>query len=118
MRFAPPISVAIVLTALVAVAYATVVQPNGAVMPIDSMNGEVQLYTLFGQRGEPIDYQTDASGEPSSFLPLCGGGAELVLQQTASSLAIGWYNVGGDPPAVADIHEIIPAGAPIGTVVP
>ena len=101
-------------------ALATVTQPNGLVVPRDSANGEVQLYTLFQNRGEPLDYQADGYATPDTFSPLCEFTAELVLNQTASVLAVGWYNV--DPnasmaPDVADIHVIVPAGSPVGTVI-
>ncbi|AUX46420.1 hypothetical protein SOCE26_079260 [Sorangium cellulosum] len=101
-------------------ASALITQPNGTIMPRDSMNGEIQLYTLFDDRGEPIDYQADGNNEPSTFSPLCGFTAELVLSQTGARLGVGWYNVdpaATAPPALADIHEIVPAGSPVGTVI-
>ncbi|WP_437524697.1 MopE-related protein [Sorangium sp. So ce726] len=101
-------------------ASALVTQPNGSVMPQDSRNNEVQLYTLFDNRGEALDYQADGNTEPSTFSPLCGFTAELVLRQTGSRLGVGWYNVdpaAAAPPARGDIHEIVPAGAQVGTVI-
>lgn len=109
---------ALMVPALSLPANALVTQPNGAVMPVDSANGEVQLYTLFSNLGEPIDYQQDGNTQPAVFSPLCDFKAKFVLSQTASSLSVGWYNV--DPnamqaPADADIHVIVPAGTPVGT---
>jgi MYXO-CTERM domain-containing protein len=97
---------------------ATVTQPNGVVMPVDSANGEVQLYTLFQDTGEGIDYQADGSTTPATFSPLCDFKAKLVLNQTASVLAVGWYNVdpaATQPPADNEIYTIVPAGSPVGT---
>nr|AYM52965.1 hypothetical protein [Jahnella sp. MSr9139] len=101
-------------------AAALVTQPNGQIMPVDSMNGEIQLYSLFQSRGEPIDYQADGGTTPATFSPLCDFTAELLLKESASSLSVGWYNVdpnASQPPAQADIHIIVPAGSPVGTVI-
>ena len=43
-------------------------EPNGLLVPLDSMNGETQLYTLFQQRGEPIDWQADAARDAQRVL--------------------------------------------------
>ncbi|EYF02433.1 hypothetical protein [Chondromyces apiculatus] len=101
-------------------AAALVTQPNGQVMPVNSNNGETQLFTLFAQRGENLDYQQDGKTSPATFSPLCDFRATFVLKQSGSSLGVGWYNV--DPaattaPALADIHVIVPAGSPVGTVI-
>ncbi|MBI4957118.1 MAG: hypothetical protein HY908_34200, partial [Myxococcales bacterium] len=120
MRSSVAAPLACLCCALAATASAVVVQPNGTVMPVDSANGEVQLYTLFANRGEAIDYQADGASSPSTFSPLCDFTAELVLNETASSLGVGWYNVDPNavqPPALADIHVIVPAGSPVGTVI-
>ncbi|HRI67767.1 MAG TPA: MYXO-CTERM sorting domain-containing protein [Polyangium sp.] len=101
-------------------AWATVTQPNGNIMPVDSANGETQLYTLFNQRGENINFQTDASTTPSVFSPLCDFKATFVLHQSASNLGVGWYNVDPNattPPTAADIHIIVPANTAVGTVI-
>jgi len=100
--------------------WATVTQPNGSIMPVDSANGEVQLYTLFNNLGEGLDYQTDGTTTPSVFSPLCDFKATLVLNQAGSSFGVGWYNVdpnASTPPTLADIQVIVPAGSPVGTVV-
>lgn len=101
-------------------AFATVTQPNGQVLPRDSANGETQLFTLFQQRGEAIDFRTDASTEPSVFSPLCDFKATFVLHQSASNLGVGWYNVDPAatmPPTGTAIHIIVPAGTAVGTVI-
>jgi len=101
-------------------AFATVTQPNGSIMPVDSANGEIQVFTLFQQRGEPIDFQVDAATEPSVFSPLCDFKATFLLHESASSLGVGWYNVDPAatmPPTATDIHIIVPAGTAVGTVI-
>jgi len=101
-------------------AFATVTQPNGTVMPVDSANGEIQLYTLFQQRGEALDFQADGNTQPSVFSPLCDFKATFLMHESASNLGVGWYNVDPNatmPPTAADIHVIVPAGTPVGTVI-
>jgi MYXO-CTERM domain-containing protein len=108
------------LSALSTSAYALVTQPNGLVVPIDSKNGETQIYTMLQQKEPGVNWQTDSNTSPDVFSPLCGFTAELVLRQTGSSLAVGWYNI--DPtrtvaPTLAEIYQVIPKGAPVGTKV-
>lgn len=106
------------LCVLANTAQATVTQPNGTVMPLNTNNGETQLFTLFSNRQESIDWKNDANTTPDVFSPLCDFTAELVLRQTSSRLAIGWYNV--DPnrttaPATNELYEIISKSSPVGT---
>jgi hypothetical protein len=111
------------LLGLSSAAQATVTEPNGLVVPIDSSkppisNGETQIYTVLQQRDPALDWQRDSDTQPEVFSPLCSFTAELILRQTASSLAIGWYNVDtttNNPPAYNQIYQIIPAGAAVGT---
>lgn len=101
-------------------AHAIVTQPNGLVVPLNSMNGETQIFTLFAMRGETgLDWQADGNRTPATFSPLCDFRATLVLRQTASSVGVGWYNVrpGMTTIAMSDIIEIVPAGSPVGTVI-
>ena len=81
------------LSALSTSAHALVTQPNGLVVPIDSKNGETQIYTMLQQKEPGVNWQTDSNTSPDVFSPLCGFTAELVLRQTGSSLAVGWYNI-------------------------
>ena len=112
---------AVALSLLVpALAHAEVTQPNGQVLPRDSANGEEQLYTLFTARGEAINYQHDGAAMPAVFSPLCDFRATLVLNETVSHLAVGWYNTDGTttvPADPGDIHVIVPAGSPVGTTI-
>ncbi|MGK4000294.1 MopE-related protein [Sorangium sp. So ce1024] len=120
MKVAPVLSAVLAIGLSTLSASALITQPNDTVMPLDSMNGEIQLYSLFESRGEALDYRADGNTEPSTFSPLCGFTAELVLNETGSRLGVGWYNVDPGataPPALGDIHEIVPAGSPVGTVI-
>ncbi|AKT42361.1 MopE-related protein [Chondromyces crocatus] len=122
LAFVPVLGASLVLATLVTAqpASALVTQPNGVVMPVDSNNGETQLYTLFANRGEAIDYQQDGTTSPSTFSPLCEFRATFVLKQSSSTLGVGWYNADPAatmPPALADIHVIVPANAPVNTVI-
>lgn len=106
------------LLASVSPAYATVTQPNGLVTPLDSKNGETQLFTMFANLGEPIDWIADAASTPNTFSPLCGFTSKFVLKQSGSSLGLAWYNDDGtNAPAAQDLHTIVPAGSPVGTVI-
>ena len=101
-------------------ARAATMEPNGTVVPRDSMNGEVQLFTYFNQAGEAIDYIADSNTKPEVFSPLCGFTAKLVLKQSASSLGVAWYNA--DPAALApppanQLYPVVPAGSPVGTTI-
>jgi hypothetical protein len=99
-------------------ARASVNEPDGSTVPRDSKNGETQLYTLFQNRNDPIDFIADAHTTPATFSPLCDFRATFVLHQAGANRGVGWYNV--DPaataaPALADIHVIVPAGTAVGT---
>lgn len=106
--------------AAAAAAHATTTQPNGLVVPRDSMNGETQLYTFFSSRGESIDWLADSNTTPDTFSPLCSFTAEFLLHQAGSNRGVGWYNVdpaATAPPALSEIYTIVPAGSPVGTKV-
>ena len=82
------------------------------------MNGETQLYTLFQQSGEAIDWKADALDTPNVFSPLCGFTATFVLNEAGSHLGLAWYNA--DPMATmapSALQIIFPAGTPVGTKV-
>jgi len=93
-------------------------EPDGSQIPRDSANGETQLYTLFQSRNDPVDWLADAHTTPATFSPLCSFQATFVLHQAGANRGVGWYNV--DPAATTaptQIHVIVPAGTPVGTVV-
>jgi hypothetical protein len=108
---------ALALVAAASPASATVTQPSGLVVPLDSMNGEVQLYTLFQNLGEAIDWKLDAASTPDAFSPLCAFTAKFVLKQSGASLGLGWYNSTNVAPTAAEIHTLIPAGSAVGTTI-
>lgn len=95
-------------------------EPDGSQVPRDSANGEVQLYTLFASRGDPVDFLVDSHTTPATFSPLCNFKATFVLHQAGANRGVGWYNVdpaATAPPALAQIHVIVPAGTAVGTVI-
>ena len=89
-------------------ASATVTEPNGLAVPVTT-GSEVQLGTLFSQRGENIDWQTDSHVTPNAFSPLCGFTATYVLNQAGSHFGLAWYNETGTPPAATDLHQLVAA---------
>jgi hypothetical protein len=112
MRHVACISVALAL-GLVATAASAVTEPNGLAVPIDS-SPQIQLYTLFSNRGENINWQTDAHPTPNQFSPLCGFTATYVLNQAGSHFGLAWYNDTGTQPTAAELHPLLPANSPVG----
>ncbi|MFS8066470.1 MAG: hypothetical protein ACMG6S_08870, partial [Byssovorax sp.] len=108
---------ALALAAASSSALATVTQPNGLVVPLDSMNGEVQLYTLFTSLGEAIDWKTDAASTPDAFSPLCDFTAKFVLKESGGSYGLGWYNSTNQAPTAADVHLVFQASAKVGDTI-
>ena len=114
MRFTTTLAASLALLAITTTAAATVTEPNGLAVPIDS-SPEVQLYTLFTERGESINWQTDAHTTPNAFSPLCGFTATYVLNQAGSHFGLAWYNDTGVTPAASDLHQLVAANSPVGT---
>ncbi|MCB9626971.1 MAG: putative metal-binding motif-containing protein [Sandaracinaceae bacterium] len=115
MRVTLPSLLGLSLSVLVATASgvsAQITQPNGLVYPVNPNNGETQLFTLFSNRGETIDWVNDASEQPNAFSPLCDFTATLVLKQSGSTLNVGWYNVTGSAPSASEIYPIF--AGPLG----
>jgi len=105
---------------LVRAAWAVTNEPDGSQVPRDSNNGEVQLYTLFQNRNDPVDWLADAHTTPATFSPLCNFKATFVLHQAGSNPGVGWYNVDPAatvPPAATDIHVVVAAGTAVGAVI-
>ena len=113
MRHVACVSVAIALS-LVATAAGAVTEPNGLAVPIDS-SPEIQLYKLFSNRGENINWQTDAHTTPNQFSPLCGFTATYVLNQAGSHFGLAWYNDTGTVPTAAELHQLVAANSAVGT---
>jgi hypothetical protein len=115
MHRAPFVAVASSLVLVASTAAAQVTEPNGLQVPIASA-GEEQLYTLFSDRGENINWITDAHTTPNQFSPLCGFTATYVLNQAASHFGLAWYNDTGTQPTAADLHQLVPANSAVGTM--
>ena len=98
-------------------AQASVNEPNALVVPIDSNNNEVQLYTLFTSRSETFDWKADAHTVPNQFSPLCGFTAKYVLNESAVRRGLAWYNDTGSAPAAGDLHTIVSSGSAVGTTI-
>src|ERR1051325_710139 len=113
MRRVLALSSLLAVNAFAAVASATTNEPNGLQIPRDSMNMEVQLYTLFTNRGEPIDWLMDAGTQPNTFSPLCDFTATFVLNEAGSHFGLAWYNETGSAPPPSDLHILIPANMPV-----
>ena len=99
-------------------AFATVTQPNGLAVPGNSSTStEKRLDAFFADRKEPINWQSDAYTTPDTFAPRCGFTAEFVLNEAGNKYGIAWYNVksGTTPPVGSELHEIVKAGATVGT---
>lgn len=112
----PLVALLLLLVGAPSLAAAQITQPNGNVYPVDSDNMETQLYTLFTNRGEAVDWVNDASEQPNAFSPLCDFTATLVLKQSSSTLNVGWYNVTGTQPTPSQIYPIFPAPLGNGSV--
>jgi MYXO-CTERM domain-containing protein len=112
---AAALTAATAIFATPSLAHATAKEPNGLTIPLDSMNGETQLYTFFSSQGESIDWIADGKTTPSSFSPRCGFGATFLLNQAGSRFGLAWYNDLGTTPAAGDLHTIVPANSPLGT---
>ncbi len=103
-----------------ALAFATVNEPDSAVVPVDSGNGETQLYTLFQNRGEPIQWQADGVAVPETFSPLCDFSAEFLLREAGGQSPLGWYNaVPGSTiaPSAAQIYEVVACSTAVGAII-
>ena len=108
---------ALALAAVALPAGATVTQPNGLVVPLDSGSAETQIYTLFSSLGEAIDWKTDAASTPDAFSPLCAFTAKFVMKQSGASLGLGWYNSTNQAPLPSEIHTLLPPGTAVGTTI-
>lgn len=111
-RFLRALGVCVAISSLIlwsSAGRAEVTLPDGTGIPRDSANGETQLSTLFSNRGEAIDFIADGFPTPDTFSPLCNFKATMLLRESASDLAVGWYNVVAGatlPPAQGQIFEI------------
>src|SRR4051812_17563729 len=93
-----------------------ITEPNGVVVPRASSEETLDHFFTVG-RGEPINWLTDAQTMPNSFSPLCGFTATFVMNAAGSKFGLAWYNETGVKPLPSEIHNIVPAGATLGTAV-
>jgi len=115
MRHIACVSAAVAVCLAATTARANVTEPNGLAVPIDS-SPQIQLYTLFSNRGENINWQSDAHTTPNAFSPLCGFTATYVLNQAGSHFGLAWYNDTGTKPTAAELHQLLPANSAVGTM--
>ena len=114
MHAARCFAVAVALGLISATAAAAVTEPNGLQVPTDS-SPEVQLSTLFQNRGEAISAKNDAHTTPNKFSPLCGFTATYVLNQAGSHYGLAWYNDTGQTPQASALHALVPPNSAVGT---
>ncbi len=79
-----------------------IVQPDNT--PIPTGNG---LQGVFDDLNDPVDAVLDAEVEPERFLPSCTASFTVHARFAAYKNSFGWYNVTGDVPNIADLHQIL-----------
>ena len=87
-----------------------VVQPDGTTIPQGA-----GLAGLFQSRGEAIDAVGDAAVTPETFIPSCGLTFTVLQRNAGYQNSFGWYNVTGQPPQLADLHEFLACTDAVGT---
>lgn len=85
-------------------------QPDGTTIPVG--NG---LQDMFNGRGENINALTDAATTPETFIPSCGLTFTVLQRNAGYQNSFGWYNVTGQPPTQADLHEFLLCTDGVGT---
>jgi hypothetical protein len=85
-------------------------QPDGTTIPTG--NG---LQNEFISRGENIDALTQAATTPETFIPSCGLTFQVLQRNAGYQNSFGWYNVTGQPPNQADLHEFLACTDGVGT---
>lgn len=104
---------------------ATVMEPDGTVLPQPSPTAEISVVTsrgfmasddtlggLFAARNESIDPSKDAHQTPGTFSPQCGFTGQIVLHGGGCANALGWYNAmpgSTTPPPASQIYPLVPA---------
>ncbi|MBI4953120.1 MAG: DUF4114 domain-containing protein [Myxococcales bacterium] len=87
------------------------VQPDNTTIPVGP-----SLQDLFNARGESIDALADASVTPETFTPGCALTFEVLQRNAGYMNSFGWYNVTGQKPADAELHEFLACTDGVGTV--
>jgi MYXO-CTERM domain-containing protein len=86
-------------------------QPDGTIIPTTN-----SLQLLFDARGEAIDALNAAATTPETFIPSCALTFEVVQRDSAYVNTFGWYNVTGQKPTTAELHEFIACTDGVGTI--
>jgi MYXO-CTERM domain-containing protein len=100
----------LLLAALTPASALAINQPDGT--PIPQGNG---LQGLFNSRGEAINALTDAQTTPETFVPGCALTFTVLQRNAGYQNAFGWYNVTGQAPTLADLHEFLACSDGINT---
>ena len=85
-------------------------QPGGKVIPATN-----SLQQLFDARMEEINALMEAGIDPQTFLPACELRFEVLQRNAGYKNSFGWYNVNGQKPAFADLHQILGCNDGVGT---
>jgi len=89
-------------------------QPDGTPIPQNPANNGLQ--NLFTSRGESIDALADAAITPQTFVPACALTFTVLQRNAGYQNAFGWYNITGQKPGPADLHEFLNCNDKVGTV--
>lgn len=77
-------------------------QPDGTQIPQGA-----GLQDLFTSRSESINALSDAATTPETFVPSCGLTFTVLQRNAGYKNSFGWYNVTGQKPSDADLHEFL-----------
>jgi MYXO-CTERM domain-containing protein len=86
-------------------------QPDGTTIPTTA-----SLQGLFDARGETISALADAATTPETFTPSCGLTFEVLQRNAGFKNSFGWYNVTGQKPTPAELHEFLSCNDGVGTI--
>ncbi len=86
-------------------------QPDGTTIPTGS-----GLQNLFNSRGENINALASAATTPEKFVPSCGLTFEVLQRNAGYQNSFGWYNVTGQKPTEAELHEFLSCTDGVGVV--
>ncbi len=119
LEFLIPFGVCSILPQL---ATATVMEPDGTLLPQPSPAAEIAVITsrgfpvaadtlsgLFMYRGENLDPMVDAHQTPGTFSPQCGFTGQIVQHGGGCKNALGWYNATNPATTPTQIYQLVPA---------
>jgi MYXO-CTERM domain-containing protein len=88
-------------------------QPNNTIIPVGP-----SIQNILNGRGEMVNALADAADTPETFTPTCKLEFEVIARLAGYKNSFGWYNVTGQKPAPADLHEFISCNDGVGTKKP